>query len=224
MFISPIASSSKFTNPLPARHPLSFTALTFSLQGAMAAKRYACAHLLALRFSDDEDDGYWEDVRSVIGLLTSALVDASSRLSEALDESEQQKISGRKTNTNRTNFGAELDEAGRDDSTYPTSADVCKTLKPSTIGFAPMPSHISRFAAHIAAITSALDDARDHLEQCVSALKTGQAEPAKPSFMSASQRKVGTCKVAFAALLCIEWEESKEEEEKSQRLCKLMRG
>ena len=34
-----------------------------------------------------------------------------------------------------------------------------------------MPSHMSRFAAHVATITSALDDARDKLEDCILALK-----------------------------------------------------
>jgi len=210
LLFSPNAPSSKFTSPLPARHPFSFTALTFSLQGAMAAKRYSCAHLLALRFSDVEDDGYWEDVRSVIGLLTSALVDASSRLSEALDESEQQKIAEGKPTPEHTRV--ELEEAGRGDSTYPTHF---QDTQPVSIGFAPMPNHISRFAAHIAAITSAMDDARDHLEQCVSALKTGQAEPAKP-FMSASQRRFGHVRSLSRPYYAGDGEESNKEEEEDE--------
>ena len=66
-------ASSKFTKPQPSRHPLSHSALNHSLQNTLAARRHACSHLLALRFGDDEDDGYWEDVRSVMGLLSSAL-------------------------------------------------------------------------------------------------------------------------------------------------------
>ena len=187
LFLSTNATSSKFTNPLPSRHPLSYTALTFSLQGAMAAKRYACAHLLALRFSDDEDEGYWEDVRSVIGLLTSALADASSRLSEALDEADQQKLAEGKPTPNKTHFGAEPEEP-HDESTILAGRQEPQTV---TSGFAPMPSDVSRFAAHIAAITSALDDARDHLERCVSALKAGHDGPGKLPIMSASRRRLG---------------------------------
>ena len=190
LFLTTNAASSKFTSPLPARHPLSYTSLTFSLQGAMAAKRYACAHLLALRFSDDEDEGYWEDVRSVIGLLISALADASSRLSEALDEAEQQKLAEGKPTPNKTHFGAEPEEP-RDDSTILASGSLPHEPQTVTSGFAPMPSHISRFAAHIAAITSTLDDARDHLEQCVSALKAGRDEPGRPPIMSPSRRRLG---------------------------------
>jgi len=216
MLFSQNAPSSKFTSPLPARHPLSLTALTSSLQGAMAAKRYSCAHLLALRFSDDEDHGYWEDVRSVIGLLTSALVDASSRLSEALDESEQQKIAEGKPTPESPRV--ELEEAGQDDSTYLTSVSHLQDTLPAAIGFAPMPNHISRFAAHIAAITSAMDDARDHLEQCVSALKAGQAEPAKPSFMSASQRRLGHVRSLSRPYYTGDGEESKEDEEEPKSL------
>ena len=47
-----------------------------------------------------------------------------------------------------------------------------KSLKTDDrVSFASMLSHISRFAAHVAAITSALDDAQDYLEQRISALK-----------------------------------------------------
>ena len=34
-----------------------------------------------------------------------------------------------------------------------------------------MPSHLARFAAHVDAISSALDEARENLEQCVKALR-----------------------------------------------------
>ncbi len=84
-------SSSKFTAFQPARHPLSVSALHNTLDGAVAARRYACAHLLALRFDEDaEDEGYWDNVKSVMSLLTTTLEDASARLSDALTESEQQ--------------------------------------------------------------------------------------------------------------------------------------
>ncbi|KAG8901124.1 Arp2/3 complex subunit, actin nucleation center [Tulasnella sp. 403] len=94
------------------RHPLSLACLHDQLQAAVAAKRFAAAHLLALRFGDSlsmsttededdewedlellngEDESYWEDVRSVIGLLTSALEDASTRLVEALENSKRER-------------------------------------------------------------------------------------------------------------------------------------
>ena len=41
------------------------------------------------------------------------------------------------------------------------------------ISFAPMPSHLTRFATHVDAISSALNDAREHLEQCVASIREG---------------------------------------------------
>ena len=168
MFVSTSAPS-KFTSLQPSRHPLSFSALKCAVQNSVAAKRYTCSHLLALRFSDEEDEGYWEDVRSVMGLLISTLVDVSSRLSEVLDEAEQQKLQDQilspssilSSSDDETIFRDQLNQ----NSTY-------KSLKlDGRVSFAPMPNHISRFAAHVAAITSALDDARDNLDQCISSLK-----------------------------------------------------
>ncbi|KAI9465089.1 hypothetical protein BJY52DRAFT_1209914 [Lactarius psammicola] len=39
--------------------------------------------------------------------------------------------------------------------------------------FAPLPSHLSRFAAHVDALTNALHNAREHLESCVASLCDG---------------------------------------------------
>ena len=98
---TPGSTSSRFTHtPLQIpRHPLSLPALRMTLHSALAARRYACAHLLALRFSDEsdlqglsgnesdsDDEAYWENVMAVVALLTSTLEDASSRLGEALEE------------------------------------------------------------------------------------------------------------------------------------------
>lgn len=182
LFFSTISPSSKFTSVQPARHPLSYSSLKHSLQGALAAKRYACSHLLALRFGDEEDEGYWEDVRSVMGLLTSALADSCSRLSVALDEAERQNLQDQHP-TPETNHSTisenDIPEVALKDQ------DSCKRRKlDSRISFAPMPSHLSRFAAHIAAISSALDDAREHLDQCVSSLKS---DPIPSSSSTSSQ-------------------------------------
>ncbi|KAJ3511127.1 hypothetical protein NLJ89_g4274 [Agrocybe chaxingu] len=171
-FSSTITSSSKFTNPQPARHPLSYSALTYSLQGTLSAKRYTCSHLLALRFSEEDDEGYWEDVRSVMGLLTSALMDASSRLAEALDEVEHQKLRDQNPTPSRTDFvDGDVDPMESVERDSPPK-------RQSRISFAPLPSHISRFGAHVAAIGAALDDARENLEQCVAAIKEGPASSA----------------------------------------------
>jgi hypothetical protein len=87
---SSLSPSSRFTLLQTSRHPLSISALNLALQGALSAKRYTCSHLLALRFEEEEE--YWEDVRSVMTLLTTSLADATERLMEALDEAERRRI------------------------------------------------------------------------------------------------------------------------------------
>ena len=169
VFVTSTSAASKFTSLQPARHPLSLSALNCALQNAIAAKRYTCSHLLALRFSDEEDEGYWEDVRSVMGLLISTLADVSSRLSEVLDETEQQSLQDQISSPSSVLPNSEDEATFRDQQNQIPSYKSLKT--DGRVSFAPMPNHISRFAAHVAAITSALDDARDDLEQCVSALK-----------------------------------------------------
>ena len=160
---------SKFTNLQSTRHPLSLSALNCAVQSAIAAKRYTCSHLLALRFSDEEDEGYWEDVRSVMGLLISTLADASSRLSEALDEAEQQNLRDQIPTPPCVDLSFEGETTFRDEQSYNPTHKSPK--RPTQISFAPMPNHLSRFAAHVTAISAALDDARDNLEQCISTLK-----------------------------------------------------
>ena len=75
---SPIAS--RFTTLPRYQHPSSLTALQHSIQTALSSKRFACCNLLALRFEDDEDDAYWEDVHSVVALLISTLEGETARL------------------------------------------------------------------------------------------------------------------------------------------------
>ena len=169
LFVTSTSAASKFTSLQPSRHPLSLPALNYGVQNAIAAKRYTCSHLLALRFSDEEDEGYWEDVRSVMGLLTSTLADVSSRLSEVLDETEQQSLQDQILSPSSVTLNSEDETTFRDQQNQYPSYKSPKT--DSRVSFAPMPNHLSRFAVHVAAISSALDDARDNLEQCVSALK-----------------------------------------------------
>ncbi|TFY58814.1 hypothetical protein EVJ58_g6178 [Rhodofomes roseus] len=163
-----IPSSSRLTTVHTTRHPLSLTGLQFALHGALSAKRYACSHLLALRFGEEEDDTYWEDVRSVMALLTSTFEDASARLTEALDIAEKNRV--------------------KDERPSPrTSVDLSAGIRPrpvrtmaEMVSFAPMPSHLARFAAHVDAMSTALNDARENLEQCVASLRDttpGEAGP-----------------------------------------------
>ena len=167
---SSTSSGSRFTTLQTTRHPLSLSALHNALQGALASKRYACSHLLALRFSGDEDEGYWEDVRSVMGLLTSTFADASLRLSEALEELESEMLREQHpTPGPESSFEHDADYSRT--GTIAEGQNTKRRRSEDSVSFAPMPSHITRFAAHVAAISSALDDAREHLEQCVAALK-----------------------------------------------------
>ncbi|KAH7890940.1 hypothetical protein F5I97DRAFT_1947094 [Phlebopus sp. FC_14] len=162
-----LSSGSKYTSMQPSRHPLSLSALHQSLQCALASKRFACSHLLALRFEEDEE-GYWEDVRSVMSLLTSALVDATSRLSEVLDEVEEQHFKV-EDSVSESQSGAHTPSSIASPPA-PLTQHLSQMME-QTVSFAPMPSQLSRFSAHVDAISSALNDAREHLEQCVSSLK-----------------------------------------------------
>ncbi|KAF9038637.1 hypothetical protein BJ165DRAFT_1531697 [Panaeolus papilionaceus] len=178
MFSSSIASASKFTSSQPAKHPLSFAALNYAVQGAVAAKRYACAHLLALRFNEEDDEGYWEDIRSVVGLLTTSLTDTCARLAEALEEAERQKL------REQVPTPGPHQQTHEDSPPHPIRQPRSRETSGS---FAPMPSHLSRFAAHIAAIQSALDDARDDMDECMVALKS---DPSAPSSTAGSTRRL----------------------------------
>lgn len=163
-----MSPASKYTSMQTSRHPLSFSSLKQSLQSALASKRYACSHLLALRFEGDEDDAYWEDVRSLMSLLTTTLVDASSRLTEVLDEAEEQEQQSKDAASSDSSSDAQLAYSLPSPPlpTRPLSLSISQFTS-----FAPMPSDLARFAAHADAISSALNDARDHLEQCVTSLK-----------------------------------------------------
>lgn len=156
-----IASASRLTTVHTTRHPLSLTGLQLALHGALSAKRYASSHLLALRFSEDEDDAYWEDVRSVMALLRSTFEDASARLTEALDIAEKNRVRDERPSPRNS----------LDLSAVRRSAPAPVRTMADMISFAPVPSHLARFAAHVDAMSSALNDAREHLEQCVASLR-----------------------------------------------------
>lgn len=172
-----MSPGSRYTS-IQSRHHLSLTALKQAVQGAMASRRYACSHLLALRFGEEEDEGYWEDVRSVMGLLTSTLVDASSRLTEALEYAEREKMKDQNP-TPALVPSSQVSEDEKKDGNVKGGVRLKEgRRRSSNISFAPLPSHLSRFAAHVEAITTALDDARDHLQECVASLREEQDNPA----------------------------------------------
>ena len=235
---SSLSPSSRFTLLHTSRHPLSISALNLALQGALSAKRYTCSHLLALRFEEEEE--YWENVRSVMTLLTTSLADATERLLEALDEAEKRRIkdetpslpslsreasaspsnlaksppqktiplrshSGSPPPTQQSHFLSHSQAqsfpqplylaqhlspiphhlrshsastsssvpSNGNDSEFPTRAKTKQPLQSieQMMSFAPMPSHLVRFATHVDALTCALDEAQDSLERCVTALR-----------------------------------------------------
>ncbi|KAF8634201.1 hypothetical protein AX15_001014 [Amanita polypyramis BW_CC] len=177
-------SSGSRLSPQNSRHPLSLHTIQNAVQSALASKRYACAHLLALRFSEDEDEGYWEDVRSVMALLTTTLSDASSRLIQAMEDYERSKL--------RDHPLTPLSEAD-DGSQDQRRSMVSSTSSPresrifSKATFAPMPGPFARFGAHVAAISSALEDAEGHLERCVVSVKEGDSD----EFATCNRQKSG---------------------------------
>ena len=176
-------SASRFTAMQMPRHPLSLYSLTLALNGAFAARRYAASHLLALRFGngdnlDDSERGsesYWEDVRAVMALLTSALANATAPLIEALDAAERERL--RTENPTPTTSHSRSSSSESSIRTSPLHHHErrrrrqARRSSPHFASFAPLPSHLARFAAHIDAMTSALDDARQHLESCVASLR-----------------------------------------------------
>ncbi|KAJ7132266.1 hypothetical protein C8R44DRAFT_849808 [Mycena epipterygia] len=166
---STISHASRFTTMQTMRHPLAVSSLYHALEGALASKRYACSHLLALRFGDEDDEGYWEDVRSVMALLTTTFADAAARLTEALEESEHQEDEFNQSQSRPPDLTIE--------DSSPGMASTRATAGSMLTSFAPVPTHLTRFAAHVDAISSALDDAREHLAECVAALRNKAPTP-----------------------------------------------
>ncbi|EKM50723.1 uncharacterized protein PHACADRAFT_264171 [Phanerochaete carnosa HHB-10118-sp] len=169
--ISSVSSPSRFTLLQTNRHPLSLSSLHLALHGALGAKRYACAHLLALRFEEDADDEtYWEDVRSVMALLTSTCQDASASLLSALDEAEKKRMKDERPSTESL-LGSSRESSLSPEAPSKQSVSRSAKIMAEMISFAPIPSHLTRFATHVDAVSSALNDAREHLEQCVVSIR-----------------------------------------------------
>ena len=235
---SSLSPSSRFTFLHTSRHPLSISALNLALQGALSAKRYTCSHLLALRFEEEEE--YWENVRSIMTLLATSLADATERLLEALDEAEKRRIKDETPSspslsreasaspsylptsplqkiiplrslsrsppaTHQSHYRSQSQtqsfpqplylpqrlsptprhlrsHSASTSSSVPSNANDpeipprAKAKQPvrsieQTMSYAPVPSHLIRFATHVDALTCALNEARDNLEHCVTTLR-----------------------------------------------------
>ncbi|KAH9066843.1 hypothetical protein EDB87DRAFT_1588553 [Lactarius vividus] len=174
-------STSRFTAMQMPRHPLSLYSLTLTLNGALAARRYAASHLLALRFvggdgledSGRGGDSYWEDVRSVMALLTSALANATAPLVEALEAAEHERLLTENPTPTTAHSRVSSESHARSSSFH--QQRLARSRTSHVMSFAPLPSHLSRFAAHVDALTNALHDAREHLESCVASLRDGTA-------------------------------------------------
>ena len=170
-------SASRFTAIQIPRHPLSLYSLTLTLNGALAARRYAASHLLALRFEGGDSledsgrggDSYWEDVRAVMALLTSALTNATAPLVEALEAAEHERLLTENPTPTTAHSRASSESHSRPSSFHQRLARRTSHVT----SFAPLPSHLSRFAAHVDALMNALYDAREHLESCVASLRDG---------------------------------------------------
>jgi hypothetical protein len=173
-------SASRFTAMQMPRHPLSLHSLTLALNGALAARRYAASHLLALRFGngdsldDSGSENYWEDVRSVMALLTSTLANATAPLIEALDASARERLQTENpTPTSSHSRSSSLESPIRTSPQDQRRRRQAHRSSSHLASFAPLPSHLARFAAHVDAMTNALNDAHGHLESCVASLRDG---------------------------------------------------
>ncbi|KAI0321039.1 hypothetical protein OF83DRAFT_433871 [Amylostereum chailletii] len=168
---TPSSSGSRFTSLQSSRHPLSLSALNNALTGALAAKRYASAHLLALRFGEEEDEMYWGDVREVMALLTSTLADEAARLVEALDQAEHLRLMDQIPSPATSPVPSPPRDSNATHVLGSHKAFPHARTLSQMISFAPTPSHMSKFAGHVDAMSTALNDAREHLEECVATLR-----------------------------------------------------
>jgi len=155
-------TASRFTTLQKARHPLSMTALQHSLQAALSSKRFACCNLLALRFEDEEDDGYWEDVHSVITLLISTLEDETAHLVAALESSHLTRQCEELPTAPPTPNNPTISPSHRRRTQHRLQA---------SISFAPLPSNLAKFISQAEATESALDQASDALRACTSSVR-----------------------------------------------------
>lgn len=164
---SPTAAS-RFTAMQSMRNPLSMSSMDAALQAALDSKRFACAHLLALRFDEEEDELYWEDVRAVMSLLSTSLEDETARLSQAMDEWHRSRQ--RDARPSATSTPSPLS----DSESRPTIR-LSQRRHRQLPSFAPTSSQVTKATTHMESIASALDRAFGQLETCVSTLRRHDA-------------------------------------------------
>ncbi|EJD48122.1 hypothetical protein AURDEDRAFT_183502 [Auricularia subglabra TFB-10046 SS5] len=186
---SPSPSSSRFTT-IPRSTPTSSLAgLRSTLDATLASRRYTAAHLLALRFDGDpeeeEDDfilvpeerddaAYWEDVRSVVDLMTSALEDASLRMVEALEESEREAALVAQPSP----VASSITDLPAEPPSAVSFAD--RLLFPPGLhpapgdSFAPGPSNLARLAGHMDSIVESVGHVKEHLSELADAIRAYQ--------------------------------------------------
>lgn len=165
---SPTAVS-RFTAMQSMRNPLSMSSMDAALQAALDSKRFACAHLLALRFDEEEDDLYWEDVRAVMSLLSTSLEDETARLSQAMDEWHHARQRDARPSATSTPSPSSEPEA------EPQPPRIPRRTHRQLTSFAPSSSQMAKATTHMDSIASALDRAFGQLETCVSSLRQHDA-------------------------------------------------
>jgi hypothetical protein len=164
---TPSSPSKGVYSERPIRRVRSLSSLRSSLQNAVDSRRYAASHLLALRFEEDAHDPYWEDVVSVINLLTTALQESATTLSKAWNEYLESRRLDQVPTPPRILSSAPSDPHRLGDIlSFP--------VRPSSelASFAPMPTQLSRFAAHMDAMSHALECAGEELRVCLAALQS----------------------------------------------------
>ncbi|KAH7098583.1 hypothetical protein BKA62DRAFT_364987 [Auriculariales sp. MPI-PUGE-AT-0066] len=189
---SPNSSSSRFATIPRSSPPNSAAALRQALEATMASRRYAVAHMLALRFEDEQeeeeddfvlvpeerdDDSYWEAVRSVVDLLTSAMEDASTRLIEALEEAEHEAVMVAQPSPPLSpHLGLSL-EMPEHVVSFAQRLLFPPGLLPSDSGsFAPGPSNLARLAGHMDSIVESMGNIKDHLSELATTIRSYQHE------------------------------------------------
>lgn len=162
------------------RRPRSYSSLMGSLDRAVMSRRYAASHLLALRFDEGSSDVYWEDVASVMKLFSKALLDASSSLAEALNQylvarmAEQVPTPPSKIKHSSDVRGNGLQDIfGMPISPLPSPPAVIRRLPSVELSsFAPMPTDLAQFAAHMDAMARSIEAAQKELRACLTALQS----------------------------------------------------
>ncbi|KAF9512700.1 hypothetical protein BS47DRAFT_1394013 [Hydnum rufescens UP504] len=164
---TPSSPSAGVYSERPLRRIRSLSSLRSSLQNAVDSRRYAASHLLALRFEEDAHDPYWEDVVSVINLLTTSLQESATTLSKAWNEYLESRRLDQVPTPPRVPSSAPSDP-------HRLGSILSFPMRPSSelASFAPMPTQLSKFAAHMDAMSHALECAGEELRVCLAALQS----------------------------------------------------